>query len=394
MNKASVTVKTVFVLILAAFLLTSCGPKEYNGLKITKQDGERCVEVPFASAEKSTTTVPLTYYQVSEACIKDVAELFNRFNIESEEMLTSYEQLALRLKRYDSAIIPEKERKSFEKWTAANSGQNVADSSAFAQEYSAAVSTLVDVLCRLSKQDPLLNTSFTAEDFFTQNGRTKAVKDAAAFVAQCYPGINIISEFSERTRFVINEDDYVDFPVAAIINKEGEASLRPAADTPFPTFKMPVLFYEKLHSIAQSLAKNYNAFSETDRQTVTELFESCSAVHSLTYNLLDFFPTDSDKAVLVDWLRYIASLDREDALSLTGGLASFCRAQWLYSYDIISVLDDINWNCSYFGSEEEAVKRTWNDYVYKNQGLMNALAFYEDTFKDISFIKNLEVKIQ
>ena len=390
MNKASVTVKTVLVFVLAAILLTSCGPKEYNGLKITRQDGERCIEVPFASAEKSTTTVPLTYYQVSEACIKDVEDMFNRFNIEAEETLASYEQLVLRLESYDPSIMPEKSQKSFSKWTVANSGQNVDAASAFVKEYSSAVRTLLEVLRRLSKQDPLLNTAFTAEDFFSLNGRTKAVKDASSFIEACFPGIKIISEFSERTPFVINEADYVDFPVAATINKEGEASLRNAGSSPLPTFKMPVLFYEKLHSIAQSLAKNYNAFSESDRQTVTELFESCSAVHSLTYNLLDFFPTDNDKSVLLGWLRYIMSLNRDDAQALTGGLAAYCRAQWLYSYEIISVLDDINWNCSYYENEQEAIKKTWIDYVYKKQGLMDALAFFEETFKDITFIQNLE----
>ena len=396
MNKASVTVKTVLVLILAAFLLISCGPSEYNGFKIVKQDGERCVQLPYPapSSESSTILVPLTYYQVSEACIKEVVELYNSFNINADETLSSYEKLATRLASWDSAVIPEKSQKSFGKWFSANSGQNVTAAKPFAEKYCESVEVLVDVLRHLGKQDPLLNTAFTAEEFFNANGRTREVKAAGTFIEQCFPGVKIISEFSERTPFVINEADYIDFPVAAVINKEGEASLRPADSSGLPTFKMPVLFYDKLHSIAQTLVKNYNAFSETDRQTVTELFESCSAVHSLTYNLLDFFPTDGSKAVLLDWLRYIVSLDREDALLVTGGLASFCRAQWLYSYEIISVLDDINWNCSYYENKEEAVKKTWNDYVYKNQNLIDAFAFYENTFPDIAFIKNLDLKIQ
>ena len=127
---------------------------------------------------------------------------------------------------------------------------------------------------------------------------------------------------------------------------------------------------------------------------MTELFESCSELRSLTYNLLDFFPTDSDKDILLEWLRYIVSLDREDALFLTGGLAAFCRAQWLYSYRIISVLDDINWNCNYYESEAEAVKKTWNDYVNKNQNLIDAIAFYEMSFPDIAFRKDFYDKIQ
>ena len=209
---------------------------------------------------------------------------------------------------------------------------------------------------------------------------------------KCFPGIKIITEFSERTRFAVDEALFVDFPVAASINKEGEASLISAAN--LRTFKMPVVFYGKLHSIAQTLAKNYNNFTKTDQQIVTELFESCSELHKLTYSLLDFFPTENDRDILLAWLRYIVSLDREDSLFLTGGLAAFCRAQWLYSYRIISVLDDLNWNCDTYENEAEAAKKTWNDYVHKNQNLIDAFAFYENTFPDIAFIKNLDLKIQ
>ena len=72
-------------------------------------------------------------------------------------------------------------------------------------------------------------------------------------------------------------------------------------------------------------------------------------------------------------------------------LASFCRAQWLYSYEIISVLDDINWNCSYYDDKEYAVRKTWNDYVNKKQDLLDALAFFEETFGGITFIRNLDL---
>ena len=97
MSKASVMVKTVLVFLLAALLLTSCGLKEYNGFKVVRQDGEWCVEIPVASTEKSITTVPLSYYQVSEACVKDITDMFNGFNIESEGLLESYEQALLPL---------------------------------------------------------------------------------------------------------------------------------------------------------------------------------------------------------------------------------------------------------------------------------------------------------
>ena len=412
--------RTTLVILLAVFLLTSCMPKEYNGFKIAKQDGTYCIELPFISAGDTQSgstivNIPLSFYLVSEAHIKNLADIYNRFNLEADDTLAFYEDIANQVESWNSALLKKDDVRGFEKWKSAKSGQNVADAEPFAKKYGEAVQTLVAVLKKLSRQDPLLNTNFAAEDFFNANGRTREVKDTAAFFAEFYPGVKIISEFSGRTRFVIDKSKYVAFPVAATINKEGEAKLietdtdaKIGADGSVSTdindgnansnglrsFEMPVMFYEKLHSIAKKLAKNYNNFSKTDQQVVTELFESCSELRSLTYNLLDFFPTDSDKDILLDWLRYIVSLDREEALFLTGGLAAFCRAQWLYSYRIISVLDDLNWNCGFYDSETEAAQKTWNDYVYKNQNLIDAIAFYEKSFPDIAFRKDFYDKIK
>ena len=428
MRKSS---RTTLGLLLAVFLLTSCMPKEYNGFKISKQNGAYCIELPTVPSsavssdlsEISIIKIPLSFYLVSEAHLKNFTDIYNGFNIEADDTIAFYENIASLVENWDSSLVLEEDRKSFERWKAAGKSAekssasvgNVFTSESFVKKYAESMGIFVGILKKLSRQDPLLNTSFTAEDFFNSNARTREVKEAASFVEQFYPGVKIISEFSERTRFVIDESKYVAFPVAATINKEGEATLiRASKDVKIGadgsdstdingdasnsnnlrSFEMPVMFYEKLHSLAKKMAKNYNNFSKTDQQIVTELFESCSELRSLTYNLLDFFPTDSDKDILLEWLRYIVSLDREDALFLTGGLAAFCRAQWLYSYRIISVLDDINWNCNYYENETEAVKKTWNDYVNKNQNLIDAIAFYERSFPDIAFRKDFYDKIQ
>ncbi len=400
MIKSSGTIKAAFGILLAVFLLTSCGPTEYNGFKIVKQDGEKCLELPLPTDDTQsgsvTVKIPLSFYLVSEAHLKNFADIYNRFNIEADDTIAFYEDVANQVENWDSSLLPEKERRSFERWKksagiSADSSQKSLLNELFAKKYAESIKRLVAVLKKLSKQDPLLNTNFAAEDFFNENGRSREIKESADFVAKCYPGTKIIAEFSERTPFVVDESLFVEFPVAASINKEGEATLISSAN--LRTFKMPVLFYEKLHSIAQTLAKNYNNFSKTDQQIVTELFESCSELHSLTYSLLDFFPTKSDKDILLAWLRYIVSLDREDSLFLTGGLAAFCRAQWLYSYRIISVLDDLNWNCETYTNETEAAKKTWNDYVHNNQNLVDAIAFYENTFPDIVFKKKFDDKI-
>lgn len=402
MSKSSGTIKATLVIMIAVFLLTSCGPTEYNGFKIVKQYGEKCLELPLAVTDgnqsgSETVKIPLSFYLVSEAHLKNFADIYNRFNLEADDTLDFYEDVANQVENWDSSLLPEKERRSFERWKKAvgistDSSQKSLTNELFAQKYAESIKRLVAVLKKLSKQDPFLNTSFAAEDFFNENGRSREIKDSADFVEKCFPGTKIITEFSERTRFAVDESLFVDFPVAASINKEGEATLISSAN--LRTFKMPVVFYEKLHSIAQTLAKNYNNFTKTDQQIVTELFESCSELHKLTYSLLDFFPTENEKDILLAWLRYIVSLDREDSLFLTGGLAAFCRAQWLYSYRIISVLDDLNWNCDTYENEAEAAKKTWNDYVHKNQNLVDAFAFYENTFPDIAFIKNLDFKIQ
>ncbi len=390
MRKTSGMVKAVPVVLLSLFLLTSCGPKDYNGFKLTKQSGARCVELPSPSQDGSVINIPLSYYQVSEAYIKNIVSIYNAFNLESEDTFDFYENAAAMLVNFDTKLLLEDDKRSFDKWKSASSGKNVKDAKPFAKETAAAIKTLVSVIKKLSRQDPLLNKSFASEDFFSENGKTKEVQNAASFIAQFYPGVKVISDFSERTPFVIDESKYIDFPLAASVNKEGEATLIVPDGGKLATFKMPVLFYEKLRSIAQKMANYYNKFSETDRQVVTELFEGCSELHLLNYNLLDFFPTDSDRKVLLDWLRYIVSLRRDDAMFLTGGLASYCRAQWLYSYEIISVLDDINWNCDNYDDKEAAIKRAWNDNVYKNQDLMDALVFFEESFPDLKFIRNLD----
>jgi len=419
MRKSS---RTTLGLLLAVFLLTSCMPNEYNGFKISKQNGAHCVELPSISSsavssdlsEISIIKIPLSFYLVSEAHLKNFTDIYNGFNIEADDTIAFYENIASLVENWDSSLVPEEDRKSFERWKAggnvfgksagksSSSDENAFTAESFVKKYAESMRTFVSILKKLSRQDPLLNTSFTAEDFFNSNARTREVNEAASFFEQFYPGVMIISEFSQRTRFVIDESKYVAFPVVTSINNEGEAKLifadsdlnGGAVSNDLHSFEMPVMFYEKLHSLAQKMAKNYNNFSKTDQQIVTELFESCSELRSLTYNLLDFFPTDSDKDILLEWLRYIVSLDREDALFLTGGLAAFCRAQWLYSYRIISVLDDINWNCNYYESEAEAVKKTWNDYVNKNQNLIDAIAFYEMSFPDIAFRKDFYDKIQ
>ena len=406
MSKSSGTIKATLGIMLAVFLLTSCGPTEYNGFKIVKQDGVQCLELPLPEtgdtiSGSATVTIPLSFYLIAEAHLKNFADIYDRFNIEADDTIAFYEDIANRIQAWDSSLLLGKERKSFERWKKSagksadsvltKSAQNPLPNELFVKKYSESMKLLAGILKKLGRQEPLLNTSFAAEDFFNENGRSREIKEAAAFVSKCFPGVKIIEDFSERTRFNVDESRFVEFPVAASINKEGEATLISTAN--LRTFKMPVLFYEKLHSIAQTLAKNYNYFSKTDKQIVTELFESSSELNKLVYNLLDFFPTDSDKEILLDWLRYIVSLDREEALFLTGGLAAFCRAQWLYSYRIISVLDDLNWNFDTYENETEAAKKTWNDYVHNNQDLVNAIAFYENTFPDIAFKKNFDDKI-
>lgn len=390
MNKTSGIVKAVLIFLLPLFLLTSCGPKEYKGFNITKVSGVPCVELPSLSEAAALFPVPLSYYQISEAHIKNIVDIYNRFNLEADDTIEFYEQLADKLASLDSEVLLKEDQKSFERWKTGEAGQNSAEASAFAKKLASSIRSLVSVIKQLSHQDPLLNTSFSAEDFFLENAKTSEVKEVAAFLSVFYPEQKIISEFSERTPFVIDPAAYVDFPLAASVNSEGEATLLLPFDGNLSSFKMPRFFYEKIHSIAKKMANYYNSFSETDRQVVTELFEASSELNLLRYNLLDFFPTDEDKVILLDWLRYIVSLDRDDAFFLTGALASYCRAQWLYSYEIISVLDDINWNCSYYSDKKEAVQKTWNEYVYKKQDLLDALVFFEESFPDIAFIRSLE----
>ncbi|MCR4940914.1 MAG: hypothetical protein K5930_12540 [Treponemataceae bacterium] len=394
MRKTSGIVKAVPVVLLALFLLISCGPEEYNGFNLTKNKGVMCVELPFPSGSDAFVTIPLSYYQISEVHIKNLADLYNRFNLEADDTIAFYKTIAGQLADFDSEIILEDDRRSFEKWKSAMYGQNLSDAAPLAEKISGSIESLVSVIRELSGQDPLLNTTFTAEDFFNARGKTEEIKAASAFISHLYPGVKIISEFSERTPFVLDETLYIDFPLVASVNEEGESLLLLPESGKFPSIKMPRLFYEKIHSIAKKMAIYYNSFSETDRQVVTELFEGSSELHLLEYNLLDFFPMDKDRVILLDWLRYVMSLPRNEALSLTGGLKAFCRAQWLYSYKIISVLDDINWNCSYYGDKDVAVRKTWTDYVYKKQDFLDALVFFEESFPDIAFVRSLDEKIQ
>ena len=107
MSKSSGTIKATLVIMLAVFLLTSCGPTEYNGFKIVKQDGEKCLELPLPTDDTQsgsvTVKIPLSFYLVSEAHLKNFADIYNRFNIEADDTIAFYEDVANQVENFAAA---------------------------------------------------------------------------------------------------------------------------------------------------------------------------------------------------------------------------------------------------------------------------------------------------
>lgn len=369
-----------------AMILTSCASKEYNGFKVVRQNGEQCVSFPSENSSASLT-LPLTYYQVSEVYLESFAEMYNRFTLEAKNVVAWYEESAEDYTTFNSALIPEEYRASFEKWVSLRSPETTARTEAFMKSYRQSYAALAGVLYELGRQDPLFNQDFSTQAIFDEYATTPDVKAALAFFSTYYPTVKIISSLQEQTPFILNSENFTDLPVTVELNEIRDFSI---IEGELESIKIPVSLYKKLSSIAQTIAENYNSFSVTDRQLTDSLFEESRKMNDFFFTVNDFFTTPDEIAVFVDWMRYIASIEQEDAAFLRTSLKNFGRAQWEYSYELISVLDALNWYADYTGSKEKAAQTVWNDYVQDSKMLTEAIQFYEKTFPGLTFITSLD----